>query len=370
MPLPTIIPTSRTQRWREFRMQIIPAVVFCLVLCLAAVIWKTDIFPGALVGRVETVQANVASAKAGWITQLHVARLQKVAQGEPVAEVTITPPNVLTASLAVIRAEIEHIRVSMMPAMHPEQQAINYDQLRLGWLRQQVELASSKVHLQFASSELLRCEKLFRDKLISDSEYDAAKARKNALQAEVNEQTRLVAELQQTVETVGASVGAMQSPKNQLQAAIAVEEEKLRLTEEELKPIILKAPQAGTVNLISRWQGETVAPGDTIMTIGADQTQRIVGYLRQPLFLTPKTNMLVQIRTRGLKRLTGFGRILAVGGQLQSINDGLLPPTKYNVAEQGLPILVSLPEELKSKPGEDRKVYPGELVDIRILPGN
>lgn len=350
-------------------MQVLPGMVFALVLGVAAVIWRTYIFPVSLVGRVETIQANVASPKPGWLTQLQVTRFQKVAQGDPVAEVTITPPNVLTSSLAVIRAEIEHIRVGMMPALHPEQQAINYDQLRLGWLKQQVELASSRVNLQWAASEFQRYEKLFKDKLISDSEFDTALAKRNALQAEVDEQTRLVAELRKPMDGIGASVGAMQPPQNQLQAAIAVEEQKLRLTEEELKPVILKAPIAGTVSLIHRWNGETVAPGEPIVTITADQSQRIIGYLRQPLYLTPKTNMTVQVRTRGMKRIMGLGKILAVGGQLQPINDALLPPTKYGVTELGLPILISLPEVLQNKPGLDPKLYPGEFVDLTIVPG-
>ena len=88
----------------------------------------------------------------------------------------------------------------------------------------------------------------------------------------------------------------------------------------------------------------------------------MIGYLRQPFYINPTLNMAVQIRTRGFHRKQGIGRILAIGEQLLPINDVLLPPTKYNVSETGLPLLVSLPPELK------KAVRPGEFVDLTIIP--
>jgi multidrug resistance efflux pump len=105
--------------------------------------------------------------------------------------------------------------------------------------------------------------------------------------------------------------------------------------------------------------GEAINAGDAIMTVSATNSTRIIGYLRQPIYREPAVGMEVEVRVRKLSQQKGLGRILSVGSQLQSINDALLPPTKLDVTERGLPILVSLPPELK--------VHPGEFVDLRIL---
>jgi multidrug resistance efflux pump len=368
MAVPSVIPTPPGQRWREFRIQVLPVFVFLATLAAAATVWKTYIFPASLVGRVESIQADVASPNSGWVSQLFVKRFQRVVAGDPIAEVSVTLPAVLTNSLGVILAEIEYLRSGMGPVLDSQRNAISYDQLHLNWMRQRVELATCRVNLQFACSDLQRQEMLFKNKLISDSEFDAAKAKRDSLQAEVTEQEQLISKLGDTLQRLNQAGLSSQDPTNQLRAAIAVQEEKLKLTEAELCPRLLRAPISGLVSFVRRWSGETVVPGDVVVTISTEQTERIVAYLRQPFYISPKTNMVVQVRTRGYRRASGLGHILAIGGQLQPITDVLLPPTRYDVTELGLPILVSLPDEFKVPPRHEPRVHPGEFVDLTILP--
>jgi hypothetical protein len=125
--------------------------------------------------------------------------------------------------------------------------------------------------------------------------------------------------------------------------------------------LVLTAPIRGLVSLIHRRKGENISAGEPLVTISASHTDHIVGYLRQPLPIEPRTNMEVRIRTRGPKKEIGFGRIVSVGAHLQPINYALLPPTRPETVDLGLPILVSLPLGLS--------VHPGEFVDLTILPG-
>jgi hypothetical protein len=60
-----------------------------------------------------------------------------------------------------------------------------------------------------------------------------------------------------------------------------------------------------------------------------------------------------------LRREVGLARIVEVGAQLESVPLTLLSPMRLPGAELGLPIDVSLPANLR--------IRPGELVDITLL---
>ena len=164
-----VIPTPVSVRWREFRMRVVPGLM-CLAAGIGAgIIWTQYVIPASFIGRVETLQANVISTKAGAISQLNVARFQRVKAGDPIARVITTNPQVLTAAIAVIRAEVELIRAGMTATVDSQRNAINYEQLRTEALRQRVELATSRVNLQLAETEFQRTETLFKDAVVSAS---------------------------------------------------------------------------------------------------------------------------------------------------------------------------------------------------------
>jgi hypothetical protein len=67
----------------------------------------------------------------------------------------------------------------------------------------------------------------------------------------------------------------------------------------------------------------------------------------------------VEVRTRGLRRIKGEGRVLQVGAQVEPINPALIS-TDANRLELGLPILISMP------PGLRDSLRPGQVVDLTI----
>jgi multidrug resistance efflux pump len=363
-----VIPTPLALRWREFKFRTMPVIFFLAALIAAVIVWNHHVVPVSMVGRVESIQADVISPKPGLLTQLQVTRFQQVLCGDPIAQVITTDPSIVTASLAVIQAEVKLLQIGMAPVENSQRNAINYEQMRMDCMRQHVDLATDRVEFQQAVDDFQRADKLHREKLISEADFEAARSKQNALKAEVEEMEKLVTQTEQALQRLQLVGDAVKEPQNQLQAAIAVEEEKLRLTEAQLKPIMLKAPIDGMVSMIHRWNGENIAVGEPIVTISAMQSDRIIGYLRQPLTIRPRTNMAVIICTRGMNRHMAQGKILAVGAQLQPLNDVLVPPTRFNnLVELGLPILVSLPSELKVQAGDIPIVHPGELVDLRIV---
>jgi multidrug resistance efflux pump len=360
MNSPAPIPIPPQQRWRDVRLRALPLVVFAATFLTISLLWKDFVAAPTMVGQAEPVLVNVSCVKPGVLAEFTITRFQKVKAGDPVGRVVVTDPKILASSLAVIQAEIEMLRVNMSPIAAQQRNAMDYNQLRLDWMKQRAQLATARVNLQLAETEYRRTEELFRDKIVAQRVYEQAEAARERLQKEVEELAKQVSEgedgfkrLQLTNTTEISKVSS-----DPLLAAIAVQESKLRLTEAELSPVLLRAPMDGIVSMIYCRAGEAVTAGQSIASIATLNPVRIVGYLRTPILTEPQVGMAVQVRTRGPRREVGAATVVEVGGQLEPVPTLLLGSAGLVRTELGLPVDISLPSNLK--------IRPGELVDITL----
>jgi len=368
-----IIPTPPAQRWKDFRLHGLPVIGFALVAASIFFLWNHTLAPGTFTGEVEVVQENVASPRPGQLVDLSVEQFQPVKAGDVIARVITTDPKIIEASLAVIRAEVELLKTGMDPVLNQHRDAVNYQQLRLSWLSQRVDLASARVRLQFADSELQRVAKLFEEKIVPLGipqgpnqngviGYEVALRDRDALQTEVEERAKLVDEMEQKLQDlkVPDNWENPQATSPAISAAVAVQDEKLRLTEAQLSPNTLKSHMDGVVNKIYHRNGESIVAGEPIVTLTASRAQRIIGYLRQPLSFEPKSGDPVKVYTRRSQRQVGTTRILQVGVQMELVTAPMRLRGYSTAMERGLPVLMSLPPGLE--------VHPGELVDLMFNP--
>jgi HlyD family secretion protein len=353
------IPIPLQQRLRDMRMRLIPAIVFTAALIAIGFMWKDYVAAPTMVGQAESIQASVSCYKPGMLAELSVNRFQMVKAGDSIGKILVADPKILASSLAVVEAEIEALRVGMEPVTAQQRAAINYDQLRLDWMKQRAQLATAQVNLQWAGTELRRTDELFKEKILSQAMLEEAQAKQNRLQQEVDELAKLVTEQEQNFKQLQIT-NSIEASEKTLRAAIAVQESKLHLIEAELSPITLSAPVDGMISVIYHRSGEAITAGEPVVAIAALNSPRIVGYLRPPITCDPKVGMNVEVRTRGLHRQVGSAKIVEVGVQLEPIAPALLPPVKLANGEFGLPVAISLPTSLK--------VLPGELLDLTLLP--
>ena len=367
------IPTPPAQRWKDFRQQGLPFIAFALLSAAIFVLWNHTLAPGTFTGEVEVVQENVASLKPGQLVDLSVELFQAVKAGDEIARVITTDPRVIESSLAVIRAEVELLKTGMDPVLNQHRDAVNYQQFRLSWLAQRVDLAAARVRLQFAESELQRVAKLFEDKIVPLGipqgpnqngviGYEVALRDRDALHTEVEERSMLVAEMEQKLLDLKVPDNWENPQANSptISAAIAVQDEKLRLTEAQLSPQLLKAPMDGVVHKILHRSGEIIVAGDPIVALTAPRPQRIIGYLRQPLPFEPKAGDPVKIYTRRPHRQVASTQIIQVGAQMDLVTAPMRIRGLGTTMERGLPVLMNLPPGLE--------VHPGELVDLMLNP--
>ncbi len=355
------IPIPLALRWRDARLRVLPVLVFGMAIGGIALLWKGHVAAPTMVGQAEPVLANVTSQKPGMLAQLNVARFQKVNAGDILGQVMVADPRVLDASLALVRSEIELLRVQMGPVTTQQRTAIDYNRLRLNWMKQRTQLASARVSLQLAETEFRRTDELFKLKISSQQQLDEAKANYEGLQQQVTELTQLVAEGDEHFKTLQLTnaTDITTVTEDPLRCALAVQESKLRLTEAELSPIILRAPIDGIVSMIYHRSGEAVTAGQPIVAIATLSPVRIVGYLRPPLSEEPRAGTRVEVRTRGVRREAGLAQIVQVGTQMESLPPALQGPVRMASAELGLPVDITLPANLK--------IRSGELVDITVL---
>src|SRR5262245_40613903 len=107
------IPTPPAQRWREFRIQILPLIIFVVILTAITFMWRNFVQPAGLVGEVEAVKANVISLQDGLIAELSVDRLQYVTNGQVIGQIRGADPDILRTSIASIQADLKVLRARM-----------------------------------------------------------------------------------------------------------------------------------------------------------------------------------------------------------------------------------------------------------------
>lgn len=349
------IPTPASQRWREFRIQFLPLVVFALVLIGIVYLWRNYVQPVGVIGFAETNVVSVTSLRDGLVSDLFVERFQNVTAGQPIAVVVDTDPDLIKAQIASAQADIRMMQARTKIDIDRTTQS--YQQFRQDLYKQRLDQATDQVEWINASNQFQRADVLRKEGSVSPADLDAARAKRDAYAAAIEERGLQIIDLQKSLEELAES--------HKMGAAGAVDpfvdavEKKTRELELMLKPTTLNAPISGMVSLVHHVAGERIRRGTPIISISDPETHRIIGYIRQPITNVPSTNDTVLITTSTQPRQSGTGQIVRVGAALEPINPALLSPETKRM-EVGLPIVVTVPKGIR--------LLPGEYVSLTIEP--
>ena len=343
------IPTPASQRWREFRIQILPVLVFMLVVGGVVVLWRQAGTGGHLSGVAEGVRSTISSPGLGLLQQVSVQPYQMVQMGDPIAVVLPRDPQV---ALDLFDSQLAISRLRLQPTV-AEQNAMNFEQIRTDLLRMKSELAMAKVNLVRLEADVRRNTPLYKEKLVSEDIYELSVKTRDMFQEEVDTKTRAVAEIERRMEEL-QMLGVPDRPSsNDLAQVMITQLEAMRdAAATNWGPIILRAPISGMVNSIYRQQGENVAEAEPLVAINAHWADRIVGYLRQPYPVNPEVGMSVQVITRERKAKRFWSHISQVGAQVEIITNSLAFIRQGALVDAGLPVVVEIPKGLQLRPGE------------------
>lgn len=350
-PLPPI-PSPATHLWRQFRVTALPHVTFGLVLIAVIWLWGRNLANPFLTGQAEGLEADVASPRAGRISQLNVVLYQDVKAGDVIAIVDALDPMILSNTLNLAQAEMNVIRTD--GGFRPTDK-VRYAEFEFEWLNLRAELATLKAQQTSAEIAFQRESKLLEDKLSSQADFDIAKRDFEVAQQSLNQKQEVVNAMEKKLKELNP---ASPEQSSYVSAALAVAEQKFRVAEAQLAPLKLIAPISGRIRTLSKLSGATVSTGDPIVTISSPEVRHIVGFLGQPLRLEPKVGERVIVRSRGVGRSQGVATITHIGPRVEMFDSPLRVRGMGTAQSRGLPIIVSLPANLK--------LLPGELVDLTI----
>lgn len=349
------IPSPPGHLIREFCHRFLPVAVFAIAICLTAFLWNRRFTGTTTFGEVEPIRANIVSADGGTLSELFVDRFQSVTNGQVIATLQLLDPEAVRTDLAVLRSDLQVLKSRM--SLDEARNAQNVESIRAQWLEARVDLATAKVNLENARREVDRLQRLRVDKIVSDSEFEAAESLRDSLAAEVTERTSVVAGLSEAVQRLVDSHQREESGNlDVITQSLVAQEQRLRQQQDHK----LRATMDGVVRVINHRPGERVPAGAIVVVLTANRSERIIGYIRQPLVLEPRPGMPVEIRTRGPVRQTATSKVLNVGVDLEMVVSPLRLRGFDNSTERGLAFSVELPPSLN--------VHPGELVDLVVQP--
>lgn len=348
----TPIPTPPAQRWRDFRVQGIPVLVFVLAILCVTRIWQRELVAPSATGQVEAIQTQVTSPQSGRLATLSVTRFQRVSKGQTIATIIPSDPRL---ELSSIDAQIALIRARLEPLSGQQRDIVNHEKLLLDVLLERAKLSASRVRVELAKDDTRRAEQLFQEKLISEAEYDLRRKELERLQVEVQETAKALDLAQSGLEKLNqvsqqsAHIQELATSSSLLNSL----EKRLATCVSNTLSVTIEAPISGTVSFVFRQQGEQLRDGDPILTLSSETSDRVISYIQAPFSREPRLGMEVEIRSRSGHHESGLGKVVNVGSQIESIPT-VLAATRASASsvQLGLPFAVSLPVGLKLRPGE------------------
>jgi multidrug resistance efflux pump len=323
-------------------------VIFCAAVAVAVTCWRQVGTSTGMTGMGEGVRATVSTPVPARLHSLLVKPYQTVRAGEPVA---VLLPNDPRIEFDLLQTELSISRLSLQPTI-AEENAMNFEQIRVDFLRTKADLAIAKVNLERAENQVRRNEPLFKEKLVSEDIYDISVKTRDMYRAEVFERSNAVAQMEYRL----ADLQSLGSPKSATNALVAATLDRLRALQlaaaSNLAPITLTSPIDGMVMTVLRRAGENVIEGEPILGINSFTSERVVGYLRQPYPMQPEIGLEASMvtRERNPRKFTGF--ITEIGAQVETITNALAFVRPGTLVDAGLPVIISLPKNAPLRPGE------------------
>lgn len=366
-PLPRI-PVPFKQRWREFRVAYLPPLTFLALVAGIVWMWGRYVHPANIVGEVESLHASVVSLLPGTVQELKVDRFQKVTNGQEVAVVSVIEPDLLNAELAVVEADLRLQKGRL--DLEKQRAADSYNQQRLRLLAEKVALDLARIRLEQADNEFQRVRQLYTNNIIAKGlelatrsfamqnslGYDVALRDRDLLQTQIETEAGVVAQMEKDLRQFEAGgVGAVTPTDPLIEAELKAQEQRLLQLN---KRVVLKAPLDGFVSLINRRPGEKVTAGSPILVLSPSKSDRIIGWVRQPVRVRPVVGDRVQVRLNRTGQPIADAVVTEVGGQMEPISITALPiTTPPNHVEVGLQFMVKAPGGADLIPGEAVEMF-------------
>lgn len=142
---------------------------------------------------------------------------------------------------------------------------------------------------------------------------------------------------------------------DQLRNAITNVEIRIEDLEFKADSLEVRAPISGRVTQLLAVPGQAVIQGQILMTITSDVSSQVISYIRQDQRFKPTPGMPVELRSQ-IEGATVAAQVKQVGPRVEAIPTQQLRDPR--TPEWGIPVMITIPQEIKFRPGE--------LVEVRF----
>ena len=373
------IETPLPQRIADFKRRYLPLMVWSVAALACVWMLGSRATRFEYIGLARSVQYEIAASTTGQIDVLLVDLYDSVEAGDIVAKLDDTELAArIERSRATIRqlgAELNATRLQFVASSKLDEASWTNDLRRfqtdeedrhLAGLQLRAVIASDQIELERLALELQRANPLLETGLIDQVEFDSIRLLHEEARARIEENRVYLAQTESEYRTAELRRKAFEEglpalPQTEpllqpLQAAIDVENHRLLEIQSRHAATVLRSPVTGQVSSILARRGQTVVPGELILTITDGTVTEILAYLDEADGHRARANTPVVVASLSRPEKVAESFVIRVAPDIE-----LLPERMWRAPsepEYGRAIVIAAVPSLH--------LTPGELLDVRL----
>jgi multidrug resistance efflux pump len=370
------VKTPYNQKLDNFKRHIMPAVVWigAVLICVTMLFQRATQYE--FIGLAQSLDYEISAATTGTIETVVVQLFDHVEAGDVVAKFDDTE---VLAAIQTAGARVSQLRAELNSArIDNDSSAADWsadlrrfqtdeEERRLDILSLTVEIETDQIRLERRSLDVRRSLPLVESGLISDTEFENLQLVYNQTRTQIDENNILLAQTEEEYKSARSrrleferSQPGFSDGQTLLQPLIAaIEVESLILKEIELQrsKLLLRSPVAGQISQLLCRKGQSVVPGEPILTVSEPSVTEIVAYLNETVEEPAKVN--TRVRVASLKDPTKIAEsiIVRVSPTVQALPERLWTVTGRPTYGRAM-VIAGVP---------DLELTPGELLSVTIL---
>ena len=384
------IPTPWKHRWRRFRYSALPALSFVVCVVLTFWLWRDQGRMPNATGEIERKFVEVTAGTDGKLLPLDRPDgdwklFDTVQQNEVIARLD---GELVKAQLGTLQTDLDRLKAQSKAAgetieleQTERQQDLEANVARLwqSYVRCELAVLTRTVQIQTDIAAkpgledrvgILRGS--FKD-LVSDLDRKEAESSLAQVEAQIKANEKALTDTEKLRDDALAAWNQVKGrpdarPADKLillepfEEEIEVQRKRMAELQVQIEALEIRSPIAGMISEFYCRPGQQIRQGDPILQIAAETGEHIVVYIRPQQGIRPEVGMPVDVKVRTPGGPRGAAEIVCVGPQYEPLPIHQLRDPR--VQEWGLPVLISLPDFLKSPDG--LKARPGEPVEVTI----
>ena len=369
------------KRYGRVNMRFLPIVVWLVSVACVVVVFRARTQSYQIIGFAQQQVRLISPTVTGRLNKLNATLHQSVSKGDLLASLDDSQ---LRIAVEAASAEIKRLRGELtatedqllVEAINAETEAeierrrfeMDVERHRLDMLELKTTLEPLLIMLKDLELEIAIEKELF-DKGAVTTDYAIKKAQVNydALASQVKETRNMLSEAGKALENAQIRQSKINEHKTAhysvdkallpIKEAINAQEKVVEDLQYQRKALTLLAPADGIVSGIFHMPGETILPGEAIVTLTELSSKGIVGYLDDKQAEIVKAGDTVALIRHGLSPRIQETKVISIGPGVEEM------PIRYwripDVPEWGRQILITIPDGFET--------LPGQAVGIKVL---